>query len=93
MDIQPNVRHDGREVVFASNRSGTLGFQDIWVAAREDPNGPWSEPVNLGTAVNTAGASETRPSLSWDGSTLYFGRAPGGAAPATDIFVSTRAKN
>jgi hypothetical protein len=92
MDIQPNVRHDGREVVFASNRPGTLGLQDIWVAAREGPNGPWSEPVNLGTAVNTAGASETRPSLSWDGTTLYFGRAPGGAGPATDIFVSTREK-
>jgi hypothetical protein len=93
MDIQPNVRHDGRELVFASNRTGTLGLQDIWAATRGGPNGPWSAPVNLGTAVNTAGASETRPSLSWDGTTLYFGRAPGGAAPATDIFVSTREQN
>jgi WD40-like Beta Propeller Repeat len=93
VDIQPNVRHDGREVVFASNRTGTLGFQDIWAATRTGPNGPWSAPVNLGGAVNTMAASETRPSLSWDGATLYFGRAPGGAAPATDIFVSTRARN
>jgi Tol biopolymer transport system component len=90
VDIQPNVRHDGREVVFASNRTGTLGFQDLWVATRQGPNGPWSAPVNLGGAVNTPGASETRPSLSWDGTTLYFGRAPGGAPPATDIFVATR---
>jgi len=90
VDIQPNVRHDGREVVFASNRTGTLGFQDLWVATREGPNGPWSAPVNLGGAVNTVGASETRPSLSWDSTTLYFGRAAGGAAPATDIFVATR---
>jgi hypothetical protein len=34
-------------------------------------------------------ANETRPSLSWDGTTLYFGRAPG--LPVTaDIFVTTR---
>src|SRR5215210_4895856 len=78
MDIQPNVRHDGREIVFASNRGGTgaFGGQDIWAATRSGPNGPWSTPVNLGAAVNTA-ANETRPSLSWDATTLYFGRAPG----------------
>ncbi len=33
-DIQPNVRADGLEVVLSSNRSGTLGGQDIWVATR-----------------------------------------------------------
>jgi hypothetical protein len=92
MDIQRNVRHDGREIVFASNRSGTLGGQDLWAATRKDVNGPWSAPVNLGNAVNKADANETRPSLSWDGTTLYFGRAPG--APVTaDIFVATRTKN
>jgi OOP family OmpA-OmpF porin len=61
-DLQPNVRKDGREVVFSSNRSGTLGGQDVWVATRERVGDPWSAPVNLGDAVNT-GASETlRPS-------------------------------
>jgi hypothetical protein len=44
--------------------------------------------VNLGGNVNTT-AGETRPSFSWDGGTLYFGRAPG--APSTaDIYVTTR---
>ena len=92
MDIQPNVRRDGRELVFASNRGGASAFggQDIWVATRKDVNGPWSAPVHLGAAVNTA-ANETRPSLSWGATRLYFGRAPG--APATaDIYVSTRQK-
>ena len=92
MDIQPNVRHDGREIMFASNRGGPTAFggQDIWTATRKDVNGPWSAPVNLGMAVNTS-ANETRPSLSWDATTLYFGRAPG--APVTgDIFVTTREK-
>jgi Tol biopolymer transport system component len=86
MDIQPNVRKDGREILFASNRNPANG-QDIWVATREDVSDPWSAPVNIGPAVNT-NANETRPSLSWDGTTLYFGRAPLGSV--ADIFVTTR---
>jgi hypothetical protein len=94
-DIQPNVRRDGREIVFASNRNPLAG-QDLWSATRRSVHDPWSAPVNLGPAVNTA-ANETRPSLSWDARTLYFGRAPTPEAPADtegagDIFVSTRCK-
>jgi WD40-like Beta Propeller Repeat len=87
-DIQPNVRKDGRELVFASMRRPNVG-QDLWSATRESVEDPWSEPVNLGDDVNTP-ANETRPSLSWDGRTLYFGRGPIGG-PA-DIYVSTRAR-
>jgi hypothetical protein len=43
-------------------------------------------PVNLGSATNTA-ANETRPSLSWDATTLYFGRIPGSESAASDIYV------
>ena len=87
-DIQPNVRKDGREVVLSSNRTGTLGAQDIWVATRDEVGDPWSAPVNLGSAVNTA-AAESRPSLSWDALTLLFGRTPGPEGIG-DIYVSTR---
>ena len=89
-DIQPNVRHDGREVVFSSNRAGTLGGQDIWVATRRSIHHPWSEPVNLGASLNTV-AAETRPSLSWNARTLLFGRAPGPEG-MSDIYVGTRTK-
>ena len=71
---------------FASNRNPANG-QDIWVATREDVSDPWSALVNIGPAVNITG-NETRPSLSWDGTTLYFGRAPLGSV--ADIFVTTR---
>jgi hypothetical protein len=89
-DIQPNVRKDGLEVVFSSNRVGSLGnTQDIWVSTRAGVGDPWSVPVNLGNAVNTAEAAESRPSLSWDAQTLLFGRTPGPEGIG-DIYVSTR---
>lgn len=86
-DIQPNVRADGLEVVFSSNRTGSQG-QDIWVSTRERIGDPWSTPASLGAPVNTA-AAETRPSLSHDGGQLLFGRAPGPEG-MSDIYLSTR---
>jgi hypothetical protein len=87
-DIQPNVRADGLELVFASNRTGTLGGQDLWVSTRSSIGAAWSAPVNLGPEVNT-GAAETRPSLSRDGNQLLFGRAPGPEG-MSDIYLSGR---
>ena len=89
-DIQPNVRKDGLEVVFSSNRAGGLGAQDIWVATRDAFGAPWSAPVNLGGGVNTA-AAESRPSLSKNARQLLFGRTPGPEGIG-DIYVSTRSK-
>jgi len=59
-DIQPNIRKDGREIVFASDRAhaSACGGQDLWVATRETVDDAWSAPVNLGAAVNTGA---TRP--------------------------------
>ena len=87
-DIQPNVRADGLEVVLSSNRAGTLGAQDIWVATRGALGDPWSAPVNIGSAVTTA-AAESRPSLSRDGNQLLFGRSPGPEG-SSDIYITTR---
>lgn len=89
-DIQPNVRKDGRELVFSSDRPGGLGAQDIWASTRGSTSDPWSTPVNLGDAVNT-GAAESRPSLSWHAKQLLFGRAPGPEG-SSDIYVTTRDK-
>jgi WD40-like Beta Propeller Repeat len=93
-DIQPNVRKDGREVVLSSNRAGGKGSQDIWVATRKHQRDSWSTPVNVTNAadpVNTS-ESETRPSFSRDGKTLYFGRAPAAGGPG-DVYVVTRKRH
>jgi WD40-like Beta Propeller Repeat len=55
-DFRPFVRPDGREIVFDSNRPGGLGLTDVWSASRNYPWGTWSQPVNLGKAVNSEAA-------------------------------------
>jgi hypothetical protein len=88
-DGQPNVRRDALEIFFFSTRPGTLGMADIYAAAREKARDAWGTPVNLGPSVNSASA-ETRPSLSWDGTTLYFGSTRPGGEGASDLYVTTR---
>ena len=89
-DRMPNVRSDGLEIVFSSNRAGATAFdQDIYVATRANTHSPWSAPQRIANAaINTAG-SETRSSLSADGTRLYFGRKTDAADPG-DVFVATR---
>ena len=88
-DMQPYLRRDGLEIVFASNRDGGLGSFDIWSASRDSIADAWSTPVNLGSNVNSA-AGETRPSLSWDGTMLLFGTNRAGIEGVSDIFFATR---
>jgi hypothetical protein len=86
---QPNVRRDALELFFYSTRPGGLGLADLYSATRARASDSWSTPVNLGPNVNSA-ASETRPSLSWDGGTLYFGSTRPGGEGLSDIYVTTR---
>ena len=93
-DSRPNVRHNGREIVFDSTRPLTLGGPDIWTASRESLADNWSEPVHLDAPINSS-ASETRASLSWDGTTMVFGSTRMGSElgsnglPSNDIYVTT----
>lgn len=82
VDQMPNVSADGSEIVFASSRNGNM---DIWTSTFDHFTGTWSSPTPV-TAVNTL-EPESRPSLSGDGSRLYFGRGA-----TADIYVSTRAE-
>jgi hypothetical protein len=88
-DGQPNVRRDALEIFFYSTRPGTLGLADIYSATRARTSDVWATPVNLGPNVNSA-AADTRPSPSWDGTTLYFGSTRAGGEGASDIYVTTR---
>lgn len=90
-DFRPNVRRDGLEIFFDSNRAGGIGGLDIWTATRASTSDPWSTPTNLGSDVNST-ANELRPSLSWDATTLYFGSTRAGGEGSQDLYVTTRPK-
>ena len=88
-DFRPNLRRDGLEVFLDSNRPGGLGGLDLWTSTRPTIRDPWSMPTNLGSDVNSA-ANDLRPSLSWDGTTLYFGSVRAGGEGSQDVYVTTR---
>ena len=77
-DRQPNVSQDGRKIVFASNRrtakSDSPNF-DIFYAKKRFLFQRWRRVENLSESVpfETLDASETRPTLSWDGERLVYG--------------------
>lgn len=89
-DSRPNVRKDGREIVFDSNRAGGVGGIDIWTSTRDSTDNDWSTPINLGV-LNSA-ANETRASLSWDGLQMLFGSTRAGGEGSADIYVTRREK-
>jgi hypothetical protein len=90
-DNRPNVRRDGLEMFFDSDRPGGLGASDIWTSTRATIAASWLGPVNAGPAVNSA-ATETRPFLTWAAGTLYFGSSRPGGNGSSDIYVTTRSK-
>lgn len=87
LEGRPMVRFDGREIIFVSDRPGSVGATDLWVATRDWVDAPWQMPVNL-AAVNTT-AGELHPYLSPDGQTLYFTRRIG-ASPYLHMTVRAR---
>ena len=87
----PCLSADGLSLYFESNRPGTLGNLDLWVATRATVSDDWGAPVNLGEPVNSA-REDAGPSLSADGLELYFSSSnrPGGYG-SRDLWVTTRA--
>jgi len=100
-EVAPWLSTDRRVLFFAdldlgdnSERPGSLGGPDIWVATRPDTNSPFGQPRNLnalglGSTVNSA-QWEGWPCLSrnWPapGSKLYFGHWVGSGPLNTEIW-------
>jgi hypothetical protein len=88
-DGSPNISADGLTLYFDSQRPGGLGGWDIWVTTRETIDDNWSEPVPLPEPVNSPYA-DAGPSISADGSALYFASDRPGGYGSFDIYVARR---
>ena len=93
-DTRITIARNGLELFISSDvtgRIGGIGGEDLWRSTREHTSDPWSTPVNLGPGVNTAGF-DGAPSLSFDGTTLYFFSDRPGGSGGNDLYVTTRAR-
>ena len=63
------MNHYKDMIIFSSDRPGGVGRADIYISHLE--NGRWSEPMNLGEAVNSE-ASEYGAMISPDGRFFFF---------------------
>ena len=87
-DSHPSIAPDGKTLYFSSDRPGGFGKQDIWVCTIQN-NGKFSEPVNLGSKINTAGG-EVFPFIHCDNKTLYFTSGGHPGMGGYDNFVSKK---
>jgi Tol biopolymer transport system component len=84
-DHDPCISADGLELYFASDRPGSLGDHDIWVARRLTFGDAWGPPVHVPELSSTA--RDIHPHISRDGlAILITSRRPSNF----DIYVATR---
>ena len=83
-EMSPFIGADGHTLYFSSDRPGGLGESDIWMSKRLDDSWQkWSEPVNMGAPINTAG-TEAFFTLDAGGEYAYL-TSSDGAFGASDI--------
>lgn len=80
----PSISKDGKTLYFSSDRTGTMGGQDIWKVEVKGANS-YGEPVNLGPKVNTEG-KESFPFIT-DENKLYFSSDRPKGLGGLDVFV------
>jgi outer membrane protein OmpA-like peptidoglycan-associated protein/tetratricopeptide (TPR) repeat protein len=86
----PSISADGRKVYFTSNRPGGKGSYDIWMSERKGE--AWSDPVNLGDSVNTAGLEQS-PFIHPDQQSLYFSSTGWPGMGQGDLFLTRLKRN
>jgi len=82
------LSNNGKVILMTVERNDTYGDKDIYASFLQE-DGSWSEPVNIGSTVNTAG-TEISPFLAADGITLYFSSSGYSTYGMNDIFITTR---
>lgn len=82
----PAISADGKKLIFSSNKPGGAGQSDLYISELVDGN--WTEPVSLGSEINTFG-NEVFPFFAND-STLFFASDGHLGYGGLDIFQSNK---
>jgi outer membrane protein OmpA-like peptidoglycan-associated protein len=82
---------DGKIIMISSARNDSYGGNDLYVI-RQDKDGNWMEPKNIGLQINTW-AEESSIFLAADGVTIYFSSDGHNGFGGSDIFMSRRLDN
>ncbi|KAA9340633.1 OmpA family protein [Adhaeribacter soli] len=88
-DFEPSlfITPDGQFAFFSSDRPDGFGGLDLYLTMKQ-PDGSWSEAMNLGANVNTE-YDEDAPFIAADGVTLYFSSRGHNSMGGYDIFRSS----
>jgi outer membrane protein OmpA-like peptidoglycan-associated protein/tetratricopeptide (TPR) repeat protein len=90
-ESSPAISPDKRALYFSSTRPGGYGGADLYVSYLK-PNGRWTEAVNMGSSINTAG-DELAPFIHADNQTLYFTSDGLPGYGGSDLFVLKKLSN
>jgi len=77
-----------KTLLMSVEREDSKGGRDLYVSFTKDDS-VWTEPVNLGAVLNTAG-EETAPFIASDDKTLYFSSNGFSGYGGADVYVSRR---
>ena len=82
------LTNNRKTLLMSVERDDSKGDRDLYVTFMGDDS-VWTEPLNLGNAINTA-AEESGPFLAIDDKTLYFSSNGFSGFGGSDIYVSKR---
>lgn len=82
----PALSPDGKKLYFSSNMEGGFGGHDLWVCTYVKKTKSWSDPINLGSTINTP-RDEMFPIAQGDNA-LYFSSNGHIGVGGLDIFRS-----
>ncbi|OIP05808.1 MAG: hypothetical protein AUJ97_00090 [Bacteroidetes bacterium CG2_30_32_10] len=85
-ETSASFTYNGTTIFFVSDRLGGYGGKDIYTSTL-GPKGKWSEPTNLGAAINTE-YDEEGVFMHPDGKTMYFSSQGHNTMGGFDIFKS-----
>ncbi|MBS1804413.1 MAG: PD40 domain-containing protein [Acidobacteria bacterium] len=94
-------RRDGLEMLITTNRAGSVGNLDLWVATKATAQDAWSTPIDLnldntnkgGAALPDTTSNDGGAVLSWDGETMFFYSNRAGGQGGNDLYITARRKH